>query len=135
MMKAIGSKIGHSLGVMEAVDIAGEVVEWGCVMRIQVVIDIQKPLERGMSLTIAGKEHWVSFQYENLSVFYFNCYRIAHGENGCPTRPRPDQRKEWGVWLREAKPRRQGLSRGAGWQSSGLLQGQFFGNTFNGGKN
>jgi hypothetical protein len=66
MTKAIGSKIGHSLGDLEAVDIAGEGVDWESVMRIRVIIDIQKPLERGRSLTIAGKAHWVSFKYENL---------------------------------------------------------------------
>jgi hypothetical protein len=135
MTKAIGSKIGNSLGVLETVDIAGEGVEWGSVMRIRVVIDIQKPLERGRSLTIAGKAHWVRFQYENLPVFCFNCGRIAHEENGCPARPRPDQRKEWGVWLRAEKFRKQGLSRGAGRQPPELTQGRISGNTINGGWN
>ena len=95
MTKAIGSKIGHSLGVLEVVDIAGEGVEWGSVMRIRVTIDIQKPLERGKSLNIAGKAHWVSFKYKNLPVFCFNCGRIAHEENGCPSRSHPNQKKEW----------------------------------------
>jgi hypothetical protein len=57
MTKAIGSKIGQSLGVMKAVDIAGEKVEWGSVIHIRVIINIQKPLERGRSLTIARKAH------------------------------------------------------------------------------
>ena len=62
MTKANGSKIGESLGILEAVDTDGDGVEWGSVLRIRVIIDIQKPLERGRSLTIAGKTHWVSFQ-------------------------------------------------------------------------
>ena len=115
MMKAIGSKIGHSLGILEAMDITGEGVEWGSVIRIRVIIDIQKPLERGRSLNIGGKAHWVSFKYENLSVFCFNCGRIAYGENRCPTHFGPDQKKEWGVWLRAEKFRSQGPGRGFGW--------------------
>jgi hypothetical protein len=80
-------------------------------MRIQVIIYIQKPLERGRSLTIVGKAHWVNFKYKNLPVFCFNCGRIVHGENGCPARTCPDQKKEWKVWLRvrAEKPRKQGL--------------------------
>jgi hypothetical protein len=114
MTKTIGSKIGQSLGVLETVDIVREGVEWGSVMRIRVLIDIQKPLERGRSLTIAGKAHLVSFKYENLPVFCFNCGKIVHGENGCLARLRPDQKKEWGVWLRADKLIWQGPSRGAG---------------------
>jgi hypothetical protein len=86
------------------------------------------------SLTIAGKAHWVNFKYENLPVFCFNCGRIAHGESGCPTRIHPDQRKEWGVWLRAEKPRKQGLSSGAGQMPSGFLQGRFSSNTSGGGR-
>ena len=106
MTKTIGSKIGHSLGVLEAVDIAGERVAWGSVMRIRVTINIQKPLERGRSLNIVGKAHWVNFKYENLLVFCFNCGRIAHDENGCPSRSHPDNKKGWGVWLRAEKTRK-----------------------------
>ena len=114
MTKAIDSKIGHSLGVLEAVDIVEEAVEWGSVLRIREIIDIQKPLEMGISLNKVGKAYWVSFQYKNLPVFYFNCGRIAHGENGCPVRSNPDQKKEWGVWLLAKKFRRHGLGKGVG---------------------
>jgi hypothetical protein len=46
MTKAIGSKIGESLGILEEVDIEGEGVEWGNVLRIRVITNLQKPLER-----------------------------------------------------------------------------------------
>jgi hypothetical protein len=127
MTKSIGSKIGHSLGVLETVDIAGEGVEWGSVMRIRVIIDIKKPLERGRNLTIAGKAHWVKFKYENLSVFCFNCGQIVHGENGCPARIRLDNKKEWGVWLRAEKPKKQGLNSSAGRRVQGFPEGRFSG--------
>jgi hypothetical protein len=103
MTKVIGCKIRESLGRLEAVDTEGERVEWGSVLRIRVIIDIKKPLERGRSLTIAGKAHWVSFKYENLPIFCFNCGRIVHGEGGCPNRSQKELKKEWGVWLRAEK--------------------------------
>ena len=114
-------------------DSTGEGVEWESVMRIRVIIDIQKPLERGRCLTIAGKTHWVSFKYENLPVFCFNCGRIAHGEEGCQVRLRSNQ-KEWGVWLRAEKFGRQGLNRGTGRQPSGSFQRPYSDNSSMGGK-
>jgi hypothetical protein len=80
MTKAIGSKIENSLGILEAVDTKREKVEWGSVLRIRVIIDIQKPLERGRSLTIVWKAHWVSFQYENLLVFYSTMAELCMGK-------------------------------------------------------
>jgi hypothetical protein len=84
-------------------------------------------LERGRNLTIAGKAHWVKFKYENLPVFCFNCGRIVHGENGCPARIRPDNKKEWGVWLRAEKPKKQGLNSSAGRRVPGFPEGRFSG--------
>jgi hypothetical protein len=133
MTNAIGSRIGHSLGVLESVDITREGVKWGSVMRIRVTINIQKPLERGRSLNIAGKAQWVSFKYENLPVFCFNCGRIVHGENSCPIRSQPDQKKEWGVWLRAEKFRSQGPGRGFGRQTMGLVQSRSTSNKVLGG--
>jgi hypothetical protein len=103
MTKAIGSKIGEFLGILEEVDIEGEGVEWSSVLRIRVIIDLQKPLERGRALTIAGKAHWVSFQYENLSVFCFNYGRIVYENSGCSTQMNYGEKKQWGVWLRARK--------------------------------
>jgi hypothetical protein len=133
MTKAIGSKIGESLGIMEEVDIEGDKVEWGSVLRIRVVIDLQKPLERGRALTIAGKAHWVSFQYENLPVFCFNCGRIVHGNNGCPVQSSHVEEKQWGVWLRAGKLKQQGLGKG-GWRPEmGNQNGHDSGRNLNGG--
>jgi hypothetical protein len=124
MTKAIGVKIGESLGTLEAVDTDGDGVEWGSVLKIRVTIDIQKPLERGRSLTIAGKSHWVSFKYENLPVFCFYCGRIVHEEGGCPKRIKTGQSKEWGVWLRAEKSNKQGMGRGLDRKVTGTHQMQ-----------
>ena len=99
MAKAIGSKIGESLGILEKVDVEVEGVEWSSVPRIRVIINLQKPLERGRALTIASKTHWVSFQYENLLIFCFNYSKIVHKNNKCPTQIPYSEEKQWGVWL------------------------------------
>jgi hypothetical protein len=58
-----------------------------------------------------GKDYWVSFRYERLPFFCFNCGRVRHGVKGC--RVKKSQRrheeegpKPWGLWLRAEEPRR-----------------------------
>lgn len=78
MTKAVGVKIGESLGVLEDVDNAGDGAGWGRCLRIQVVIDLSKPLEHGRALHLGGESHWVSFKYEKLPLFCFQCGQIIH---------------------------------------------------------
>jgi hypothetical protein len=104
MNKEVGSKIGQSLGEVLSVDMAGNGGGWG-VLRIRVILDLSKPLERGRTLQVGGTSCWVSFKYEKLPLFCFTCGCILHGSAGCSGDPRPLPRKEgeadqWGVWLR-----------------------------------
>jgi hypothetical protein len=71
MTKGVGVKIGESLGEVEDVDVAGDGVGWGRCVRIRVIIDLVKPLERGRALELEGKSHWVNFKYENLPLFFY----------------------------------------------------------------
>jgi hypothetical protein len=109
MSRAVGTKIGETLGVLEEVDAAADGVGWGRFLRIRVRIDITKPLERGRELIIGGKAVWVSFKYENLPLFCFHCGCIVHGVKGCPvkkSRRLYDEEGvgEWGLWLRADEP-------------------------------
>lgn len=61
MNKAVGSKIGESLGELEDVDVAGDGDGWGRCLRLRISIDLHKPLERGRALILGGKSIWVSF--------------------------------------------------------------------------
>jgi hypothetical protein len=88
MTKGIGMKIGESMGKFIEVDLAGEGAGWGRCLRIRVEIDLSKPLERGRALTLAGKSYWVTFKYEKLPMFCFECGRIIHGDKGCPIHAR-----------------------------------------------
>lgn len=71
--RGVGQKIGDSLGDVLEVDAKGVEVGWRRGLRIKVVIDITNPLERGRALVIEGKSLWISFKYEKLPLFCFNC--------------------------------------------------------------
>jgi hypothetical protein len=87
MIKGVGIRIGDSLGDLEDVDVVG----WGRCLRIRVTLNVMQPLERGRALEVDGKTSWVSFRYEKLPQFCFNCGSLVHGEKGCLV-PRPTRR-------------------------------------------
>jgi hypothetical protein len=64
----------------------------------------------GKGSVVGGKDYWVTFKYERLPSFCFNCGRILHGVKGCPVkrsqRRHDDGPKDWGVWLRAVDSRR-----------------------------
>jgi hypothetical protein len=119
MTKGIGTRIGESLGELVDVDIAGDGAGWGRCMRIRVILNVMQPLERGRALEVEGKTSWVSFRYEKLPQFCFNCGVLVHRERGCPM-PKPTRLsaetgpKHWGTWLRAEEPRRKFVG---GWTS------------------
>ena len=112
MNKSVGSKIGNSLGELIDIDVAGDGMGWGSYLRLQVVIDLMKPLDRGRALNWAGKSSWVEFKYEKLPLFCFRCGYIVHDPRGCPdipnTRLSKEETKLWGSWLRAFDPKRRG---------------------------
>ncbi|XP_059429026.1 uncharacterized protein LOC132162821 [Corylus avellana] len=126
MTKGVGTRIGESMGQLEHTDLAGDGVGWGRCLRIRVVIDLSKPLERGRALMLEGKSHWVTCRYEKLPMACFDCGRVIHGEKGCPipqntkTNTKAEGR-EWGLWLRADDGQRKrvgGDDSGAGGEKS-----------------
>lgn len=140
MNKTVGIKIGESMGVVEDVDVAGDGAGWGRCLRIRVIINLHKPLERGRALQLGGKSYWVVFKYEKLPMLCFDCGRILHDKQGCPVKSvhrRNNDRnvKKWGVWLRADDSRRTGGGdRGGGVQHSTTRDSEG-GSTFKGGEN
>jgi hypothetical protein len=114
MTKSVGEKIANSLGTLEEVDVAGSGVGWGRCLRLRVVIDISKPLERGRALVLNGNTLWVNFKYEKLPLFCFACGHLVHGDKGCPERRSSNLRSgddinQWGVWNQAEDPWRRGV--------------------------
>ena len=62
MNKAVGTKIGESLGELEDVDMAGDGAGWGRCLWLRVQIDLNKPLERGRALNMGGQVIMGEFQ-------------------------------------------------------------------------
>jgi hypothetical protein len=105
MNKEVGTQIGESLGEVEEVDVTGDGVGWGRFLRVRVLIDITKPLERGRALKVNERSIWVSFKYEKLPHFCYICGRIVHGSNKCRSETgfrlnRDTPTRSWGAWLR-----------------------------------
>ncbi|KAL7259169.1 hypothetical protein ACSBR1_005131 [Camellia fascicularis] len=85
MTKANGEIISHKLGRLLRVEAHCEgLLLYRNFLRIRVEIDVTKPLPRGFHLArgvsspVAGVPSWISFKYEKLSDFCFDCGRIGH---------------------------------------------------------
>jgi hypothetical protein len=85
MNKAVGTKIGSSMGTLEDVDVAGDGMGWGSYLRLTSDFRHHESLWiRGRALKLGQKSTWVEFKYEKLPLFCFRCGCIAHGPKGCP---------------------------------------------------
>jgi hypothetical protein len=105
----IDRKIGASVGTVVEVDTDARDMGWGEYLRVKILLDLAKPLQRGRRINIEGKSYWVSFQYERLPKFCFLCGAICHGKLGCPKRSSLRQQQEtnqYGLWLRAPSPTR-----------------------------
>ncbi|KAI8004778.1 hypothetical protein LOK49_LG08G02431 [Camellia lanceoleosa] len=90
MTKANGEIIGNKLGRLFCVEAHCEgLLLYHNFLRIRVEIDVAKPLPRGFTLNmggsppVTGSNSWISFKYEKLSNFCFDCGRIGHERNVC----------------------------------------------------
>ncbi|XP_021731508.1 uncharacterized protein LOC110698396 [Chenopodium quinoa] len=69
-------------GVIEVDD--SDPLGWNDCMHIKVLVDINKPLRRGLFLaTGQNKSRWVDIKYERLAEFCFFCGRLEHTEKEC----------------------------------------------------
>jgi hypothetical protein len=105
MSKAMGFRIGASVGEVLEVDADDEGVGWGEYLRVRIVLDLTKPLSRGRRLKLRDRSIWITFKYEKIPRFCFNCGVIQHGSRGC-VRPGgvrsvgEGRESQFGRWLR-----------------------------------
>lgn len=109
MSEAVGKQLGNFFGEFLLYDVKNDSSIWRECMRLQIRIDVRKPLKRKKRITRKnGQDFVVTCKYERLGDFCFSCGLVTHSERFC--RRNLDSRdgggsKEWGVWLR-APPRR-----------------------------
>jgi hypothetical protein len=100
----IGNKVGRFLEVYmdEDVMVVGEFLQ------IKVLLDVRKPLFRGITLEDGeGKgEGWCSFKYEFLPNFCYVCGHLGHVEKECDEGVWHELGKQFGEWLRVTPTRK-----------------------------
>lgn len=73
MNSNIGFKLGMPVGNVLHVESDSKGHGWGKFMPVLVELDIQNPLPRGKMPLLDGKSICISFLYERLPRFCFNC--------------------------------------------------------------
>ncbi|XVF00471.1 hypothetical protein REPUB_Repub04eG0004000 [Reevesia pubescens] len=82
MLEKIGTIIGHALGDVLEVVTSDSLLGWEKYLRVRVMINVTKPLNRGTWLTIGnGEQVLVLFKYECITAFYFICEIRDHHES------------------------------------------------------
>lgn len=142
---ATGKKIGNMLGVTRdvlSVEAGGREDRH---LKIQVELDLTKPLLRGTMLKYKNSERWVDFRYESLPTFCFYCGQLGHNEKQCSRRKNDLTqncllKEQFGYWLRAGNRKSEGMgNRGKGVrvepQEDGGGQGYIYWKDRGGGEN
>lgn len=108
-IEKMAMEIGEVLGGFMELD-KYDPLSWEKFMRIRVMIDLKKPLRRGVKIGGVGAAvKWTDIKYERLTDFYYYYGRIGHVDRDCSHQQNDDMYDEvvyqYGPWLR-ASPRR-----------------------------
>lgn len=52
-------------------------------IRLQVEIDLRKPIPSGFMHKLASKTSWIQFRYERLAEYCYSCGIMGHSKAGC----------------------------------------------------
>ena len=75
---------GICWGISEVCSSKKSKMEGGDFMRVQVNIDVSKPLSQGSKISLDnGKDMWVSFKYERLSNICYWCGCLTQSDKDC----------------------------------------------------
>ncbi|XP_042962402.1 uncharacterized protein LOC122296666 [Carya illinoinensis] len=91
--ETFGEEFAASIGPVIRVEAGSDGRAWGRCLRVRVAVDLHKPLMRGKWLGVDGKQHWISFKYERLQNFCFQCDTLSHKGRTC-VRSRVDQQSD-----------------------------------------
>ena len=102
MIANLGQKIGDTIGKCLKVDADERGLAKGMSMRLQVMIDIRKPLRRSTKLKVGSRkeDQWFQIQYERLPNFCYGCGVLGHNVEDCDQEYAEGEPKQYGHWLR-----------------------------------
>lgn len=90
LMKSNGKMRGRKFGCLLRVEAHTErLLLYRSFLRIRTEIDVTQPLPKGFFLKRKGDsqggavDSWISFKYEKLADFCYDCDRIGHVNNSC----------------------------------------------------
>ncbi|XP_041001574.1 uncharacterized protein LOC121247263 [Juglans microcarpa x Juglans regia] len=101
MTKEWGERIGKSLGQVLDVDVDEDGIGWGKYLKVQVELNLQKPITQGRIIMVQGKKLWLPFKYDKLPHLCFICGWILHGVSRCTLVADTDRsnKPQFGPWL------------------------------------
>lgn len=72
--------LGEAVGRFLEVDCDQDNFCWGDSLRIKILVDISKPLHKGIWIDPGGNQGntWIQIKYERLPDFCYGCDRIGH---------------------------------------------------------
>lgn len=119
--RLIGDEVGRALEVDTEED--GSAV--GSYLRVKIMIDVRKPLFRGVTMEDAEGEKgsWCHFQYEFLPNFCYSCGILGHVEKECDAKVWKEVHQQFGDWMR-VNPAKQRDLRGR-WSEGGSSGGSY----------
>ena len=113
MTDEVGKEIGNKLGYFIEVDKRTWQEDQAKFMRVRVDIPIEKPLRRGGHVAnTEGERVWVTFKYERLPIFCFDCDVMGHDNKHCHMkRDRQNGNPPYEDWMRARGTSKGGLDR------------------------
>ena len=125
MNKATGVAIGENLGTFLEVDAEEDELAIGHFLRVKILLDIRKPLQRGvtMELNAKGDKLWCPVVYEFLPNFCYLCGLLGHIDKSCDTGSWREKKKPYSGDLRVVPSRRRFLEESRGKASDGSGSG------------
>ncbi|KAK9273439.1 hypothetical protein L1049_018249 [Liquidambar formosana] len=91
----VGKKIGDNIGEYVDMEQGEGGVCWGKYLRIRVRLNVTRPLKRGVTVKVEGRQMWVPIKYERLPTFCYYCGILGHADKDCEQRyEEPVERRE-----------------------------------------